>query len=119
MTYSILLYDFRGVPDAAASIGDVDDIYRAMFPEHHYEQNVDLWEIAEPERVKESVCPRQIWTSARAVIIQDGKLLAIKLNDGKEDWYILPGGGQDCEEMLPRTVEREVREETGIEVQCK
>lgn len=46
-------------------------------------------------------------------------MLAIKLNDGKEDWYILPGGDQDCEEMLPRTVEREVREETGIEVQCK
>lgn len=41
------------------------------------------------------------------------------MNDGKEEWYILPGGGQDSEEMLPQTVEREVREETGIEVQCK
>jgi len=36
---------------------------------------------------------RQIRTSAKAVIIQNGKLLAIKLNDGKEEWYILPGGG--------------------------
>lgn len=62
---------------------------------------------------------RQIRTSAKAVIIQNGKLLAIKLNDGKEEWYILPGGGQDCEEMLPRTVEREVREEAGIRVKCK
>ncbi len=62
---------------------------------------------------------RQIRTSAKAVIIQNGKLLAIKLNDGKEEWYILPGGGQDSEEMLPQTVEREVREEAGIEVQCK
>ena len=62
---------------------------------------------------------RQIRTSAKAVIIQNGKLLAIKLNDGKEEWYILPGGGQDCEEVLPQTVEREVREETGIEVKCK
>lgn len=44
---------------------------------------------------------RQIRTSAKAVVIQNGKLLAIKLNDGKEEWYILPGGGQDCEEMLP------------------
>ena len=43
---------------------------------------------------------RQIRTSAKAVIIQNDKLLAIKLNDGKEEWYILPGGGQDCEEML-------------------
>ena len=62
---------------------------------------------------------RQIRTSAKAVIIQNGKLLTIKLNDGKEEWYILPGGGQDSEEMLPQTVEREVREETGIEVKCK
>lgn len=62
---------------------------------------------------------RQIRTSAKAVIIQNGKLLAIKLNDGKEEWYILPGGGQDGEEVLPQTVEREVREETGIEVKCK
>jgi hypothetical protein len=42
---------------------------------------------------------RKIRTSAKAVIIQNGKLLAIKLNDGKEEWYILSGGGQDCEEM--------------------
>ena len=63
--------------------------------------------------------PRQIRTSAKAVIIQNGKLLAIKLNDGKEEWYILPGGGQDSEEILPQAVEREVREETGIEVKCK
>lgn len=62
---------------------------------------------------------RQIRTSAKAVIIQDGKLLAIKLNDGKEEWYILPGGGQDCEEVLSQTVEREVKEEAGIEVKCK
>ena len=62
---------------------------------------------------------RQIRTSAKAVIIQNGKLLAIKLNDGKEEWYILPGGGQDTEEILPQTVEREVKEEAGIEVKCK
>ncbi len=41
------------------------------------------------------------------------------MNDGKEEWYILPGGGQDSEEMLPQTVEREVKEEAGIEVKCK
>ena len=46
-------------------------------------------------------------------------MLAIKLNGGKEEWYILPGGGQGCEEMLPQTVEREVREEAGIKVKCK
>jgi len=38
---------------------------------------------------------RQVRTSSKAVVIQHGKLLVIKLNDGKEEWYILPGGGQD------------------------
>jgi ADP-ribose pyrophosphatase YjhB (NUDIX family) len=62
---------------------------------------------------------RQIRTSAKAVIIKNGKLLSIKLNDGKEEWYILPGGGQSSEEILPQTVEREVKEEVGIDVKCK
>lgn len=62
---------------------------------------------------------RQIRTSAKAVVIQNGKLLAIKLGDGKEEWYILPGGGQDVEETLPQAAQREVREETGIEIKCK
>ena len=62
---------------------------------------------------------RQIRTSAKAVIIQEGKLLAIKISDGKEAWYILPGGGQEVEEILPEAAEREVLEETGIEVKCK
>lgn len=62
---------------------------------------------------------RQIRTSAKAVIIRDGKLFAIKLNDGKEEWYILPGGGQETEETLPYTVEREVKEEAGMDVKCK
>lgn len=62
---------------------------------------------------------RQIRTSAKAVIIQNGRLLAIKIKDGREEMYILPGGGQESEEVLPQTVEREVREEVGIEVQCK
>ena len=47
---------------------------------------------------------RQIRTSAKAVIIQNDKLLAIRLNDGKEEWYILPCGGQDCDEMLPQVI---------------
>ena len=66
--YSILLYDFcsetgdvastegmaltgdvastEGMTptEGMASIDDLDAIYRAMFPERHYKQNVDLWE---------------------------------------------------------------------------
>ena len=61
---------------------------------------------------------REIRTSAKAVVIKDGKLLAIKLNDGNEEFYILPGGGQDSEEQLPQAAVREVREETGLDVKC-
>ncbi len=50
VTYSILRYDFGGSADAAvptkvmAPIDDLDAVYREMFPKHHYEQNVALWE---------------------------------------------------------------------------
>lgn len=59
---------------------------------------------------------RGIRTSAKAIVIHDGKLLAIKLSDGQDVWYIMPGGGQQSEETLPETVRREVAEETGIDV---
>ena len=62
---------------------------------------------------------RNIRNSAKAVIIRDGKLLVVKINDDGGEWYILPGGGQESEESLPQAVEREVREETGIDVKCK
>jgi len=47
---------------------------------------------------------RKIRNSAKALIIKDDKMLATKISDGKEEWYILPGGGQDVEEVLPETV---------------
>ncbi len=63
--------------------------------------------------------PRTIRTSAKALIIKDGKILAIKISDGREAWYIMPGGGQCAEELLPETAIREVAEETGIAVRAK
>ena len=54
---------------------------------------------------------RKVRNAAKALIIQDDKMLAIKISDGKEEWYIMPGGGQDVEELLPDTVCREVAEE--------
>ena len=38
---------------------------------------------------------RKIRNAAKALIIKDDKMLAIKICDGKEEWYIMPGGGQD------------------------
>lgn len=41
-----------------------------------------------------------IRNSAKAVIIQEGKLLAIKKQDKEGYYYILPGGGQEHGENL-------------------
>jgi len=46
-------------------------------------------------------------------------MLAIKIRDNREDWYVMPGGGQDVEELLPETVCREVAEELGLQVEVK
>lgn len=62
---------------------------------------------------------RQIRTAAKALIIKDGKMLAIKIKDGEEEWYIMPGGGQEAEETLPETLQREVLEEMGVLVEVK
>lgn len=62
---------------------------------------------------------RQIRNAAKALIIKDGKMLAIKINDGVDEWYIMPGGGQNAEELLPEAACREVAEEMGIHVNVK
>ena len=59
---------------------------------------------------------RTIRNSAKALILRDGKILAVKLQDGDKVWYILPGGGQETEELLPETVCRETAEELGVRV---
>lgn len=61
---------------------------------------------------------RRIRNSAKALILRDGKMAAIKIRDGGEEWYIMPGGGQEVGETLTETVVREVREELGLVVSC-
>ncbi len=61
---------------------------------------------------------REIRTSAKALIIRDGKMAAITISDGIETWYILPGGGQESEERLDEALCREVEEELGLCVSC-
>lgn len=56
-------------------------------------------------------------TSAKAVIIQNGKLLAIKNHSLGTDWYILPGGGQNHGEALSDALRRECQEEASISVE--
>jgi 8-oxo-dGTP pyrophosphatase MutT (NUDIX family) len=62
---------------------------------------------------------RPIRNSAKALIIKDGKMATVKLRDESGVFYIMPGGGQESEELLPDCVKREVAEELGIEINPK
>lgn len=54
--------------------------------------------------------------SAKAIIMDNKRLLTIKLYENNETFYILPGGGQEPGENLHETLKRECREEAGAEV---
>ena len=54
--------------------------------------------------------------SAKAIIIRDGRLFAIRNVDPEGDWYILPGGGQRFGETLGEALKRECLEEAGAPV---
>ena len=49
---------------------------------------------------------RKIRNSAKALIIKDGKMLASKINDNGDIFYIMPGGGQESEETKKRSRNR-------------
>jgi 8-oxo-dGTP diphosphatase len=51
--------------------------------------------------------------SAKAIIIQEGRLLVLKNRDSAGEWYTLPGGGQEHGETLVATLQRECVEEIG------
>ena len=61
---------------------------------------------------------RQVRISAKGLIIKDGRMAAIKIRDEGEEWFIMPGGGMESEELLPEAVEREIAEELGMRVKC-
>jgi len=59
----------------------------------------------------------KIRVSAYAVIIHEGKLLLVNTRTSRK-WFF-PGGGVEIGETLEETVKREVKEETGIEVEVE
>jgi len=61
--------------------------------------------------------PTGIRNSAKAIIIRNSELLAIKNRSDGADWYILPGGGQNHSESLIETLKRECFEEASIDVE--
>jgi len=61
--------------------------------------------------------PEHIRTSARAVIVDDGRVAAIQRTRDGEEYYTLPGGGLDDAETPEEAARREAREELGLEVE--
>jgi ADP-ribose pyrophosphatase YjhB (NUDIX family) len=59
---------------------------------------------------------KPIRNSAKAIIIEDGRLLAIKLTDEDGYWYSLPGG-QEPGEPLEAALRRECLEEINCEIE--
>ena len=60
-----------------------------------------------------------IRSSAKALIVKDGKLLVIHCQRGGKEYDTLPGGGQEFQESLEQTVVRECLEEAGLSVRVK
>jgi 8-oxo-dGTP pyrophosphatase MutT (NUDIX family) len=61
---------------------------------------------------------RRIRNSAKAIIFRNGKMLATKIKDKDDIFYIMPGGGQEAGETLEEAVQREVAEEFGFHVKA-
>lgn len=61
----------------------------------------------------------KIRSSAKAIIIRDGKLLLqrCRFPEANEECYLFPGGGQKFGESLAEALRREVLEEVGADVE--
>jgi len=66
--------------------------------------------------LEKKVKTMSIRSAAKAVIINDGKILLNKCRDNTGEYYTLPGGGQNQCETLHEAVIRECLEETGYKV---
>lgn len=54
---------------------------------------------------------------AKALILQDGRILCLRKRGDIGEYFVLPGGGQERGELLPQALERECREELGARVE--
>jgi len=59
---------------------------------------------------------RPIRNSAKAIIIEDNKLLCTKNEDHLGVFYLLPGGGQEPKENLLEALKRECMEEISADI---
>ena len=67
-----------------------------------------------PESLTPPVHLAQFRIGVNALIFNNGRILMAHRRD--IDWWNLPGGGMELGETVEEAVQREVREETGLEV---
>jgi 8-oxo-dGTP diphosphatase len=60
----------------------------------------------------------RLTTSAKAVIIEDGRLLTLRKRQGEHVFHVLPGGKQEPGETLSEALAREVEEEVGARAEA-
>lgn len=60
---------------------------------------------------------KPIRNSAKALIVEAGRLLTTRNRDLFGDFYLLPGGGQQHGETLDQALKRECLEEIGAEIE--
>jgi 8-oxo-dGTP diphosphatase len=66
------------------------------------------------------VSAKPVRSSAKAIIIRDNQLLVlVNRNAAGEDFFSLPGGGQEPLESLPEALQRECLEEIGVRVRIR
>ena len=61
---------------------------------------------------------RPVRISAKGLLVRDGKMAAVKIRADGEEWYIMPGGGMEAEELITDALLREMAEELGVNVEC-
>ncbi|MDG1376664.1 MAG: NUDIX hydrolase [Yoonia sp.] len=59
---------------------------------------------------------RPIRLAARAIILNENRLLLVNAWKGRSDLWCAPGGGAELHSSLPDNLAREVMEETGLTV---
>lgn len=60
---------------------------------------------------------RPVRVSAKAVIVEDGRVLTVRMRGRDGDYYMFPGGGHQTGETLEDTLRRECIEEIGCDVE--
>ncbi|MBZ0134821.1 MAG: NUDIX domain-containing protein [Planctomycetes bacterium] len=69
-----------------------------------------------PADIHKDSIPGAIRVAARALIIEDARLLVMTYADENGSWCVTPGGGISKQETLGEGLRREVHEELGITV---